>query len=618
MLRSVLAVATTLCAAALTVAAPIADGNYLFSTVMPTGDSATCIIKVETVDGKQTASVLSAPKGREVKVSGFTSDDKAVSFTVNQYVTQPNGQKLQFVPTTFVGVPGADGKVVLGSGGSDLRPTRAKLALTDKTELTPAKLSPTDKTELTPATTGGDDGTAAYKAVTELQSKGFPIQMKLQQEKDPVARKELLKQLADARAEVTEKLPGVLRGVVEKHPNTVAGAEAAMGLIRIPTAKFAPGEAAKLVGIVRKQGEPYGPRFVKGTDRQLADLLAPRTDVGDLGVKAVEPFVKGMKADAPAADRVAMLQLYQTALKNAGMADQAKSVDAEIAKLESVLDEEYHKTVPPFTPTKFEGRKDTKANRAVVMELFTGAQCPPCVAADVAFDALGKSYDAKDLVLIQYHMHIPGPDPMTNKDTIARWDYYSDRFPAAIRGTPSTLFNGTPKAGGGGGMANAEKKYGEYSSIINPLLEETTPIKLAGRATRAGDKVEIAVDYAGVPTGGEAKLRLLLVEDTVKYVGGNKLRFHHAVVRSMPGGAAGTALKSATGKQTTQVDVAAVRADLNKYLDEYAASERPFPTAARPLEMTKLQVIALVQDDATGEILHAARFDVTPRGPSAE
>lgn len=605
MLRSVLAVATTLCAAALTVAAPLADGNYLFSSVGPTGESATCIIKVETIDGKQTASVLAAPKAREVKVSGFTSTDKSVSFTVNQYVTQPNGQKLQFVPTTFVGVPGADGKVVLGSGGSDLRPTRAKLALTDKTEVALG-------------VTGGDDGAAAYKAVTELQSKGLPIQMKLQQEKDPTARKELLKQLADARAEVTEKLPGVLRGVVEKHPDTVAGAEAAMGLIRIPTAKFAPGEAAKLVAVVRKQGEPYGPRFVKGTERQLADLLAPRTDVGDLGVKAVEPFVKEMKADAPAADRVSLLQLYQTALKNAGMADQAKSVDAEIAKLESVLDEEYHKTVPPFTPTKFEGRKDTKANRAVVMELFTGAQCPPCVAADVAFDALGKSYEAKDVVLIQYHMHIPGPDPMTNKDTIARWDYYSDRFPAAIRGTPSTLFNGTPKAGGGGGMAAAEKKYGEYSSIINPLLEESTPIKLTGRATRAGDKVEIAVDHAGVPTGGEAKLRLLLVEDTVKYVGGNKLRFHHAVVRSMPGGAAGTALKAATGKQTTLVDVASVRADLNKYLDEYAANERPFPTAARPLEMTKLQVIALVQDDATGEILHAARFDVTPRGPSAE
>jgi hypothetical protein len=167
-------------------------------------------------------------------------------------------------------------------------------------------------------------------------------------------------------------------------------------------------------------------------------------------------------------------------------------------------------------------------------------------------------------------------------------------------------------------MANAEKKYEAYQAVIEPLLEETTSIKLTGRATRTGDKVDIAVEYAGVPTDGESKLRLLLVEDTVKYVGGNKLRFHHSVVRAMPGGAAGTALKDKAGKRAAVADLARVRADLTKYLDEYASTERPFPTAARPLEMARLQVIALVQDDKTGEVLQAARFDVTPAGPRAE
>ncbi|QDU21414.1 hypothetical protein [Urbifossiella limnaea] len=605
MFRTVTAAAVTLVAAAITSAAPPPDGNYLLSGVTPLGDSPSCILKLETTDGKQTASVLYAPKGTDMKVSGYTATDKSVTFTVQQFVTQPNGQKFQFVPSRFVGTPGADGKTVVGSGGADLRPTRMKLTATDATEFTRA-------------TTGGGPAAAAYKAVGELQQKAFPIQIKLQQEKDPAVKKELLKQLADARQEVTEKMPVLLREVVAKHPDSVAGAEAAMGLLRVPTTKLAAGEAQKLVGVIRKQGEVYGKRFVDGTERQLADILAPRTDVGDLGVKAIEPVVKAMKADAPAADRVATLQLYETALKNAGMTAKAKGVEAEIAKLETVLDEEYHKTVPPFKPDAFAGRKDSKANRAVVMELFTGAQCPPCVAADVAFDALGKSYGSKDLVLIQYHMHIPGPDPLTNKGTIARWDYYRERFPEGIRGTPSTLFNGTPKAGGGGGMANAEAKYGAYTNIINPLLEESTSVKLTGKATRTGDKVEIGVEYAGVPTAGEPKLRLLLVEDTVKYVGSNKLRFHHAVVRAMPGGAAGTALKAATGKQAVSVDVSQVRAELSKYLDDFAANERPFPTSARPLEMAKLQVIALVQDDATGEVLHAARFDVGPRGPQSE
>ena len=135
------------------------------------------------------------------------------------------------------------------------------------------------------------------------------------------------------------------------------------------------------------------------------------------------------------------------------MTSEAKEIAARLAVLETKLDDEYIKSVPPFKPTMFAGRKDPGGNRVVMMELFTGAQCPPCVAADVAFDALLKSYKPTELVLVQYHMHIPGSDPMTNPDTIARWDYYRKHFAENIRGVPSSLFNGKPVAGGGGDAA---------------------------------------------------------------------------------------------------------------------------------------------------------------------
>ena len=80
------------------------------------------------------------------------------------------------------------------------------------------------------------------------------------------------------------------------------------------------------------------------------------------------------------------------------------------------------------------------------------------MAADVAFDALLKTYKPTDLVLVQYHMHIPGSDPMTNPDTIARWDYYRKHFPENIRGVPSSLFNGKPAGGGGGGMSGCRER----------------------------------------------------------------------------------------------------------------------------------------------------------------
>ncbi|MBN9523481.1 hypothetical protein J0H58_34040 [bacterium] len=550
-----------------------------------------CILKVESKDGRPTASVVAAPKGQTVSVKEIKVAGDRVSVVLG------NG-------TFFTGVAGKDKDVVLGGYGNDSVLFRAKLTRTEKDEIA------------SPVTPGKQP--AEMAEIAKVASKANLLRFKAQQTKEPEEKKALLAEAAAAAKEADEKLPGLYRDFLKANPDHPVAADTALTMLA-GAGKFGikADEARALVKMIAKRSADYGPDYARFVTVQAAEGIAGVKGLEVVAADTLRPIVKTFTDKEPAANaQVKVLTALKTALTPAG-GDELKEVDGKLTKLETVLDEEYHKTVPPFTPTKFDGRKDSKANRAVVMELFTGAQCPPCVAADVAFDALGKSYHPKDLVLIQYHMHIPGPDPMTNKDTIARWDYYSDKFPGAIRGTPSTLFNGTPKAGGGGGMTNAEKKYGDYTSVINPLLEESTPIKLSGRATRAGDKVEIAVEYNGVPTGGEAKLRLLLVEDTVKYVGGNKLRFHHAVVRSMPGGAAGTALKDKAGKQTTLADVAKVRADLNKYLDEYAA-ERPFPSAARPLEMTKLQVIALVQDDASGEILHAARFDVTPRGPSTE
>ena len=114
------------------------------------------------------------------------------------------------------------------------------------------------------------------------------------------------------------------------------------------------------------------------------------------------------------------------------------------------------------------------------MELFTGAQCPPCVAADVAFDALLTTYKPAEFIGLQYHLHIPGPDPLTNRDSVARENYYGSE----VQGTPSTFFNGHSEAGGGGSMANSEAKYAAYRTIIDKALETKTVAKIALSATR--------------------------------------------------------------------------------------------------------------------------------------
>src|SRR5262249_7346341 len=187
----------------------------------------------------------------------------------------------------------------------------------------------------------------------------------------------------------------------------------------------------------------------------------------------------------------------------------------------------------------YKGRKE-KSDRAVLVELFTGAQCPPCVAADLAFDALARAYKPAEVVLLQYHLHIPGPDPLTNPASEARQAYYD----ADIEGTPSIFFNGKPGASGGGTVGDSEDKHGQYRNIIDSLLEKPAAARLQLTAARKGNKIDINAEVIDVEKPAEQlRLRLALVEEQVRYVGGNTLRFHHHVVRALPGGDEGIALK---------------------------------------------------------------------------
>jgi hypothetical protein len=571
-------------------AGPELNGNWLLSYALATGDQGVCILKVETTGGRPTASVASAPKGAEFAVSNFAATDKEVTFNLKQTNTI-QGREI-VTDLKFVGTPGKDGKVVYGSIGPDTAaPRRAKLTATDKTELTPA-----DRLVKSAA---GD----AYAKVNDLLLKPTQIQIKLQQEKDDAARQGLMKERAAAVAEQNQKLPGLLREVIAKHPDSVAAAESAMLLLRNAQTKLNPDEAAKMAEVVRKQSEPYGPRFATANLTALAEAVAPRKDVGPLLLKLVEPLATGLTDKTKAADQAKVLTLYKTALTNAGRAAEAKEVDSRLAKLEPKLDEEYLAAVPPFKPTAYAGRKESGANQVAVMELFTGAQCPPCVAADVAFDALLKAYKPSELILIQYHVHIPGPDPLTNADTQARAQYYG------VSSAPTSIFNGKPAARGGGGMAQGEGKFNEYAGVINPLLEKKTDVKLTGKATRTGDKIAIAVEVGGA-AGGDLKLRLLVVEESVRYVGGNQIRFHHHVVRAMPGGADGVAVKDKTFKHTATADVADIRAAVTKYLDGFVAKSGPFRGTMPAVDLKHLKVIALVQNDKTREIVQAAQFDL--------
>jgi hypothetical protein len=79
----------------------------------------------------------------------------------------------------------------------------------------------------------------------------------------------------------------------------------------------------------------------------------------------------------------------------------------------------------------------------------------------------------------------------------------------------------------------------------------------------------------------------------------------------MPGGAEGVAVKELKqGKHTARVNLAELRNERTKYLDDFVAREGPFPSSERPLAFKDLRLVAFVQDDKTHEILQATQVEV--------
>jgi hypothetical protein len=304
-----------------------------------------------------------------------------------------------------------------------------------------------------------------------------------------------------------------------------------------------------------------------------------------------------------------MLKLLAQAQAATGKADLAKVSRAAADTIDAELDAEYKKEGIGFTAEKYAGRKNKDANRVAVFELFTGAMCPPCVAADLAFDGLEDAYTPKELVMLQYHQHVPGPDPMTNPDTLARWKYYQDKFPQQVRGVPTSVFDGKPQGGTGGLRPDAKKKYDVYRTIIDATLEKTTDVTVTGTVKLEGGEVKVD---ATIGKADGATVRIVLAEEEVRYLGSNGIRLHHMVVRSMFGKGEGWKVADLKdGKATASVKLDDLKKSLTEYMDTYHKETNKFSNPDRPLKFEHLKVIVLVQNDETGEILNAAQFDVT-------
>ena len=288
--------------------------------------------------------------------------------------------------------------------------------------------------------------------------------------------------------------------------------------------------------------------------------------------------------------------------------------------LESMLNREYRRRFP--NPLKVEDYTPTekRSSRVVLGEIFTGAGCPPCVAADLAFDAAMERYDREELAVLAYHLHMPRPDPMTNPDTQGRYAAYG-----ALLGTPTLAIDG--KITTGGGARERTKEIYDGAKGFNQDIEKDlelpaeASINLATSISQGVVKASAAVDKVRSESR-DLKLQIALVEKEVEYGGENGIRFHSMVVRAMGGPKAG-GFPLDPGQPASfdeAFDIARVSTALKAHLDDYEAKGHrgesfKFVEKKYQIDPAHLAVVAFVQDAQTKHVLQAAYMEVPGPAP---
>lgn len=262
-----------------------------------------------------------------------------------------------------------------------------------------------------------------------------------------------------------------------------------------------------------------------------------------------------------------------------------------------------------FTPEEFHRErvalKQNEYPKVVMAELFTGSECRPCQAADIAFDYLIERFKTSSLAILEYHLHIPQPDPLSNVDAEKRGEYYG------VNSTPTAIFGGVTGIPSGGNKLAAKSKFFLYSEVVERQLK--TPSSVALSLSSSLKKNILTVNASAITTSktNKLKLRIAVVEDEVYYKGSNGIEQHKFVVRKMLKSADGFSFpKNGKLRITETLNMKTVIADLGKYYEltntRYAQRGTGLKAKKNEIDLKRLAVVAFVQDDATREILQSS------------
>ncbi len=312
----------------------------------------------------------------------------------------------------------------------------------------------------------------------------------------------------------------------------------------------------------------------------------------------------------------------------------------DISGLDTEIDRRYRSLPEPFSVTTHTG---APTGRTVLLELFTGSACLPCIAGDLATDGVLKAYPRSEVVVLSFELQRTGPDPLANPDSEARAAYDN------VQATPVARMDGDPQGILGGPETKAEQRFDSLQKAIDAELAKSSGVSLQLAANftpehlvAATARVEIsdalalkktlttplAEDESGrimsemrglltTSPKPEATSRLVLnfalVEKEVRYSGENGVRFHSMVVRSMAKPSELGFPVSFTGVSgaSASFDPAAISEGLSAYLTAFEKHNTRFAVTHflmkdTHLPLQDLAVVAWVEDPVTHHVVAAA------------
>ena len=224
------------------------------------------------------------------------------------------------------------------------------------------------------------------------------------------------------------------------------------------------------------------------------------------------------------------------------------------------------------------------ATKRVMYEHFTSTTCGPCAGWEPSLIEVVESYDANDIVQVDYHVWWPAAgDPF--------WEANEPPQEAAVTlyevsGVPAMFFD------------YAEPDFSDISTyaegvaimqgLVDDALATTTPIGVSIRVT--SEEIQVTVDVEEALTG-DYHMRVMLTEDNIHYTAPNGMtEFHNAFREAYP-------------------DFDGTVVDLSTPGSETYAFEYTIDGAWNPVE---LNAIAFIQNSSTLAMVNCNEAAVPP------